>query len=238
MTYFLIAIIILLAAFTQATAGFGFALLTMPFLVGWIGAVPAAALVSIVAFTTQTVTISRYRKLMHPNKLWRLIIGAIVGIAIGITILSLLDEQLIIGGLAVFLILYGVYGLSGLKLPKITSHRWDFLIGVLSGFLSGAYNTGGPPFVIYGISRQWEPLEHKANLQLLLMASSITVIILRVISGQYSLQVFQYYLIALPMVLVGTFLGFWLDQYVNEHVFRRILLVMLIALGVRMLFTL
>jgi uncharacterized membrane protein YfcA len=39
------------------------------------------------------------------------------------------------------------------------------------------------------------------------------------------------------MILLGAFTGFWIDRYINPVVFRRIVLVILLVIGVRMLFS-
>jgi len=45
----------------------------------------------------------------------------------------------------------------------------------------------------------------------------------------------QNYLIALPMILLATMTGFFLDRYINEQAFKRIVLIVLLVIGVKML---
>jgi len=230
-----VAIIVFLAIFTQAIAGSGLALIAMPLLVGILEPLTAASLVALMAITTQLIMLARYRQSLQVNGLWRLMVGSLVGIPIGIYALSQLDERVILTALGLVLITYVVISLFTLPLPPFHNPNWGYGFGFISGLLGGAYNTGGPPFVIYGLSQKWEPQHFKANLQLLLMVNSVSVVIAHFFAGHYTSEVLQNYLLALPMILLGALTGFWIDRYINEAVFRKIVLVVLLVIGLRML---
>jgi hypothetical protein len=232
-----IAIIVFLAILTQAITGSGLALIAMPLLVEILDPLTAASLVALMAITTQLIMLARYRQSLQAYGLWRLIAGSLLGIPIGIYALSRLDEQVILTVLGLVLITYVTISLFTLPLPPFRSPNWGFGFGFLSGMLGGAYNTGGPPFVIYGLSQKWEAQRFKANLQLLLMVNSFTVVVAHLFAGHYTSEVLQNYVLALPMILLGAFTGFWIDRYINEVVFRRIVLVVLLVIGLRMLFS-
>ncbi|MBL8160395.1 MAG: sulfite exporter TauE/SafE family protein [Anaerolineae bacterium] len=232
-----IAIIVFLAILTQAIAGSGLALIAMPLLVEILDPLTAASLVALMAITTQLIMLARYRQSLSAQGLWRLMVGSLLGIPIGIYALSQLDEQVILTVLGLVLISYVAINLFTLPLPPFRNANWGFGFGFLSGMLGGAYNTGGPPFVIYGLSQKWEPQRFKANLQLLLMVNSFTVVMAHLVAGHYTSEVLQNYLLALPMILLGAFTGFWIDRYINEVVFRRVVLVVLLIIGLRMLFS-
>jgi len=140
-----------------------------------------------------------------------------------------------LSALGIFLIAYALYNLFNFRLPRIVQPKWDFSFGLASGILSGAYNTGGPPLVIYGTSLGWNSEEFKANLQALFMLNSILVIILHLIAGHVDTFVLENLAISLPVIALGTGLGFWLSRYVNEALFRKCVLVLLLLIGVHLL---
>ncbi len=232
-----VAIIVFLAILTQAVAGSGLALIAMPLLVDILDPITAASLVALMAITTQLIMLVRYRQSLQARGLWRLMVGSLLGIPIGIYALSQLDKQIILTTLGLVLITYVAISFFTLPLPPFKHSCWGCGFGFLSGMLGGAYNTGGPPFVIYGLSQKWEPQRFKANLQLLLMVNSFSVVIAHFVAGHYTNEVLQNYLLALPMILLGALTGFWIDRYINPVVFRRIVLVVLLVIGVRMLFS-
>lgn len=233
-TLFLI-VVVFFAILTQALSGSGLALISMPLLVQFLDPVAAASLVALLALTTQLVMLSRYRKALRIGRLWRLMLGSLAGIPIGILALAKLDKQIILTALGVLLVGYSLYSLFAPRLPEIRRTFWGYLYGFVSGLLGGAYNTGGPPYVIYGMSSGWQPSEFKANLQVLLMVNSVSVVIGHLIAGHYSAAVLRDYLIALPVVLIAAGVGFWLDRYIPVDIFRKLVMVLLLLIGIRML---
>ena len=230
-----IAIIIFLSVLVQAVSGSGLGLVGMPLLVSVISPVEASALMALVAICTQAAIMLRYRSAITFNGLWRLVAGALIGIPIGIIALSHLDQHIILTLLGVILVVYTLYSLIAPQIPRLTNSNWGFIFGFASGLLHGAYNTGGPPYVIYGVSQRWSPPQFKCNLQVLLMVNGVSVLIAHFTAGHYTAAVWQDFLIALPMVGLGALAGFFLDRYINEAAFSRIVLVLLLIIGIKML---
>lgn len=67
--------------------------------------------------------------------------------------------------LGVVIVAYALYALFNPTLPELAQRSWAYGFGFAGGVLSGAYNTSGPPVVIYGTCRCWQPAEFKSNLQ-------------------------------------------------------------------------
>lgn len=235
MDIFAVAAIVYFAILTQAISGSGLALIAMPLLIGLLAPVEAASLVALMAITTQAIMLMRYWRALTFDGLWRLILGALVGIPIGIFALSQLDERIILTVLGVILVAYSLYGLFTPTIPRIANPRWAYAFGFASGLLHGAYNTGGPPYNIYCTTQRWTPPQYKCNMQVLLMVNSASVVIAHVLAGHMTPTVLQNYIIALPMILLGAGTGFFLDRYINEKLFRRIILILLLLIGIRML---
>lgn len=231
----LVGVVVFFAILTQAISGSGLALIAMPLLVPVLGPLNAAALVSLIAVTTQLVMLARYHRALRVGGLWRLMLGSLAGIPIGVIALAQLDSRVILTVLGVLLVGYALYSLFAPPLPQIHNRNWGFGFGFVSGLLGGAYNTGGPPYVIYGVMQRWEAPAFKANLQVLLMVNSVTVVIAHLVAGHFTTPVLENYAIAFPMILAGAFTGFWLDRYIDEARFRKIVLVLLLIIGAKML---
>ncbi len=235
MNIVLLALIVYFAILTQAISGSGLALVSMPLLVQMMEPVAAGALVALMAVTTQLVMLFRYGRAVTFRGLWPLIGGSLIGIPLGVLALSQLDERIILTALGILLVVYSLYSLFAPRLPEIHNPVWGTAFGFASGLLHGAYNTGGPPYVIWGMCRRWGTAEFKGNLQVLLMVNSVSVVIAHLVAGHYDVAVLQNYLIALPLIALGVLTGFWLDRSINEVWFRRIVLVLLLIIGLRML---
>lgn len=235
MEFVLVAVIVFFGILTQSMIGFGVALICMPLLIHIFDPATAATLVAIFSLPLQLIIIWRYRRALVIRPFWRVMVASVIGIPFGVLLLTRLDRAVILGMLGILLISYALYSLLRLRLPALRAPGWGWGIGLLSGILSGAYNTGGPPLVIYGTCLRWSPEQFKANLQALLLVNSLLVITSHIIAGHVNPVVLQNLVVALPMVIVGTAAGFWLSRYVNETIFRRVVLVALLVIGVQLL---
>jgi len=235
MQFLMVAGIVFFGVVAHSILGFGVALICMPLLVLVLTPTSAAAFVALFTVPLQLIIIWRYRDALRVRPFWRVILGTALGAPLGVLLIAKLDERIILSALGLFLIGYALYNLFNLRLPRIRQPRWDFSFGLASGILGGAYNTGGPPLVIYGTALNWTSEEFKANLQALFMLNSILVIILHAIAGHVNALVLEHLAISLPVTAVGTALGFWVSRYVNEVLFRKGVLVLLLIVGVRLL---
>jgi len=236
MELILILLVTLFASFTHTLVGFGSALVTMPILAKLLGVQVAAPLVALIVPTIEFILFVRYRESFNLRVVWRLIASAMVGIPLGVWSLRQVDERIILRILGVILILYALYGFLRLRLPKLEHSSWAYGFGFIAGLLNGAYNTSGPPMIIYGNCRDWSPQEFKANLQGFFAVTGLWVIINHAFNGNLTPFVWQHYLLSWITIAIGIWLGLKLDQYIDQADFRKIVLIMLIILGVIMLF--
>jgi uncharacterized membrane protein YfcA len=128
---------------------------------------------------------------------------------------------------------FAVWALFGIHLPTLHHPAWGVLAGALGGLLGGAYNTGGPPVIIYGNCRRWPPAEFKANLTGYFILNSILVCTNHALVGNFTTAAWFYYLISIPAILSGIFVGFRIEPKINPQLFRKIVLVMLLVMGLR-----
>ncbi len=232
----LFILIITLAIFTQTVSGFGLALISMPLLIEALGIQIAAPLVALVAITAEVVLLLRYRHALNFSVVRRLSIASVIGVPVGVFLLPRVDERLMLTLLGLLVTGYALYALARPRLPEIQHPRWAYGFGFASGILSGAYNAAGPPIVIYGSCRRWLPAEFKGNLQGYFLINSVMVILAHALSQHYTPFVWQNYLSALPGIGLGLLLGFSLDRFINPLVFRRIVLVLLVVVGLNLIF--
>ena len=235
MEFVIVAAIVFFGIVTQSTIGFGVALITMPLLVRVLTPVEAAAFVALFTLPLQILIVRRYRHALNILPFWRVLVGSLIGIPVGIFLLSTMDQQVVLTTLGLFLVAYALYSLLNLRLPHLQRPVWGFGFGFASGVLGGAYNTGGPPLVIYGTALKWEPEQFKANMQVMFMVSNTLVILVHLAAGHIDAVVIENLILALPFVVIGTAVGFWLSKRINEVLFRKVVLVALLVIGIRLL---
>ena len=232
----LVALIIFLATFVQSSVGFGLALVSMPLLVPLLGIQTASPLVALVSMMAELAILFRYRHALNLRALAPLTIAAVIGIPIGVLALRSIDAVIITTLLGVILILYGIYALFSPNLPELNHKAWAYGFGFVAGMLGGAYNTSGPPVIMYGNVRRWPPEEFKSNLQGFFIVVGLVIIVVHAFSGNITSEVWNNVFYSLPGIAVGLIAGFLLSKRINAELFRKIVLVLLIVLGVRLLF--
>lgn len=228
--------IILFASFTQSVAGFGLGLVAMPFMIEPLGVQPSTALIALIALITRIVLLTAYRRALNLKIVSRLTVASVLALPIGVLVLQRLNADFVAALLGVVIAGYAVYALLNLRLPTIAHPRWAYGFGFVSGLLSGAYNTGGPPIVMYGTSRHWTPAEFKSNLQGFGLVNSLFVIALHFLAHDYTPAVMHDFWLTLPVVLVGLLLGIVVSRWINPWWFRRMVLVLLVVVGLRLIF--
>lgn len=231
----LIATIVLAAAFAQSLTGFGFALITMPLVTVVLGVRTAAPVVALAALTVYTVNLVRYRRAINVSEVLRLGIASAVGVPVGIWVLANADEQVVMRILGLVLVIYAVYSLLQPKSQRMLSRGWVYPAGFLAGCFGGAYNTPGPPVIVYGSMRQWARAEFRAVLQALFFLNGVLVVSSHALAKNLSRQVLEYYLYAVPALALGIVVGSMVDRRIDQDRFRKIVMVMILALGIALI---
>ncbi|MCB0250587.1 MAG: sulfite exporter TauE/SafE family protein [Anaerolineae bacterium] len=227
----LVALIAFAAAFIQSVVGFGSALLGMPLLVAVVGIQIASPLVAMLGVVLEMVLILRYREHLHVGIVGKLVAAAALGIPLGIYAVKNVDQRIVLGILAVVLVSYGVYGLSKFSLPTLEGNGWTYGLGFIAGILGGAYNTAGPPVIIYGHARRWPATEFKGNLQGFFLPVSIFVVIGHFLARTVTPVVWQCVAVSLLPMVLGILLGGLAERRIDAERFRKLVLVLLIVLG-------
>jgi hypothetical protein len=227
--------IVFLAVFIQSASGFGLALVSMAILAGLFGIQVATPLVAVIGLTLEIILLVIYHMHLNIRAVWKITLASLAGIPFGILWLRQVNEEIVIFILGVLIVGYAIYALSGINLPEIRHTGWDYLFGWIAGMLGGAYNAPGPPIILYGNSQNWKPTEFKGNLQGFFVINSFFVVLAHLISRNYNRQVWLLYLGSLPGLILGIWLGTRLDRYMNPKRFHKIVLLMLLVMGARMI---
>jgi uncharacterized membrane protein YfcA len=235
-TTFLVGLAVFLAVFTQSLSGFGVALVAMALLPALVGIHVATPLVAAVALVMEAVLVLYYRQSLQVHAVWNIALAAVVGTPLGVLFLSHVDERLALTVLGVVIAGYALYALLGLKMPYLDKPLWAYLAGLLGGMLGGAYNTSGPPVIVYADCRRWPPNVFKGNLQGYFIIVSLAIVTSHALNGNFTFQIWQMFLWTLPFVILGIVAGLSLDHWLNPNVFRRVVLILLIVMGIRLIF--
>ena len=225
-----------MAAFTQSLSGFGLALVSMPLLSLLISVPEATAWVAVISLFVEAWLLRRYWAHLQWKPVKHLLAASVVGVPVGVALLQRLPESALKQGLGGLLVAYSLYVLLGLQLSPLESRLWAWGAGFLAGAFGGAYNTSGPPVILYGHARRWAPEAFKANLQAFFLVSSGAVFLAHLALGDITAVTWRRALASLPALALGLWLGKTASTRLAPPRFRQLVLVMLLLLGIKMLF--
>lgn len=201
-----------------------------------IGIQRATPLIALVALTLEFFLLLRYRSALRISAIWRVALASVAGIPLGLWVLRSVSERVVLAVLGVVIAGYALYALLDLRLPKLERPAWAYGFGLLAGVLGGAYNTSGPPVIIYANCRRWYPAEFKSNLQGFFLINSIFIAIGHIFNHTLTPLVWQDFLWSLPALGLGIVAGVSLDRYLDPLRFRKIVLWLLVLMGLRLIF--
>jgi uncharacterized membrane protein YfcA len=226
----------LLAAFVGGFAS-GLAGFAMGFVVSgiWLHILtPVQTTVLIVGYglLTQGYGVWKLRYAITWKSIAPFIIGGMIGVPIGTMLLTYLNPAYLRSGVGLLLVIYGTYGLLQRAFkPVPSSGRIDAGIGLVNGMLAGL--TGLPGFIItvWCQLRGWKKDVQRAVFQPVILAAMVANVISLGIAGVITADILRLYLVGLPAMVAGLYVGFKLYGKLDEAVFRKVILVMLLIAG-------
>jgi len=237
--YAFIFLIAFVATLFRSTFGFGEALIAVPLFSIFLPielAVPLTVLMSIIV--ALTVVIQDHRQIHFQSAKW-LVIFAALGIPFGLLILFYGNEVYVKVGLGALIILYSLYTLfakNNFHL-KEDNKLWLFVCGFLSGVFGGAYGVNGPPLVIYGNMRKWDPQYFRATLQAYFLPANLLGLIGYIYKGMVTVVVIEYFLLSLIVIFPAIFLGRLLNKRLKGDAFYKYVYGGLVLIGLILIMT-
>ncbi|WP_297769183.1 sulfite exporter TauE/SafE family protein [uncultured Roseovarius sp.] len=216
-------------------AGFGTALFALGFFLTVMPPVQAVAMVVVLSVATglQGLWIVRHAIGANKQRLMRFLVPGIMGIPLGVMVLSVLDARSLKLGVAGFLILYGGYFSLRTHLPRFERPTpvWDMIVGFSGGVLGGAASLSGALPMMWCALRPWPKAETRAVLQPFnVMVLTLTAAALAM-KGAYTPQTLTYLALALPSAMVSAQIGIAIFKRLPDAAFRRLLIAMTFISG-------
>jgi uncharacterized protein len=231
----LVLLIILATSVVQAVAGFGFALLAVPLMVVVIDLQSAVIISSFVGILSNMLQSWQLRRNINRNMTRRFVLATAVGSPVGLLLFVYANQSAlkIVLGLS---ILFGVFVLSrGLELQHVSS--WlDWIMGILSGVLLMATSTNGPPLVFVLQARRFDPATFRATLNMVFLVSGTFGLVMFGLAGEILRSDVNVAAFAIPAMVIGVSTGVVIRKYVQQELFKKIVLFLLTIGGLSSLF--
>ena len=226
-----LAIGLLVAAFSRGYSGFGFSALLVAsgsLVTDPIKIVPLAIMLEVTASVIQSAGVWRD---IDWKRVGLLCAGALVGNPLGVSLLSYLTSGSLRVAIAVFIMTASAVLLGGWHLQRRTGTAGMALVGFASGTANGATALGGLPVALFFVAGRETPAVIRANLVAFFFLTDFYAGALLAYEGILNLDTLHAALWGLPLLILGIIGGTRQFIGTTPEAFRRFVLVLLIVLS-------
>jgi len=221
------------AALVTGLAGFAFGIVAAAIWLHALAPAQVTALVAAYALLVQGYAVWKLRHALNLGRLWPFLLGSAAGIPAGVAILKWVPAAYLRTGVGVLLVLFSLHNLVWPRLPQLKrgGRAADVTVGILNGALGASTGLAGILVVIWSGMRGWSRDEQRATFQPVGVATFLMIMLALGGSGIVTPDTVQLFLLGLPALLAGTWLGWALYGKLNEGSFRRVVLLLLLLSG-------
>lgn len=224
------------AALLGGGAGFGYALLSTPFLL-MVGFSPPFVVTAnlTLALMTRAMVAWRLRYHITRRRIGILLISSLPGAIVGVITLTQVDEGMIrmATGVLVIVASVGLLWSTSRPEPGPPIPGGTVITGVLAGFFGTTTSLSGVAAAVYFIRERLEPVRFLADMAAFFVGGNILALTLLYISGVFvTSALFPATLLWLPGAMIGNLIGTAIGRRLPHAVFRTFTLGVVIVAGI------
>lgn len=229
--------IIFLAGIVHGLTGFGFALVSVPILMLFLSPQIIVPVISLHNTLINLFLLYEVKKWIDLRRIWPLMIAGIVGMPVGTFLLMVMDVNVAKLYIGLVIAIFAAALLMGFK-KEIKNERVAFApVGLVSGILGGSTSMSGPPVILFFTNQGVKMETFRANLIAYFTVLDLTTTIVFLFRGITNSTVINYAIILIPAMIFGAITGVKLKHKVNEKLFRKITLIIVIFAGILSIFS-
>lgn len=224
-------VLIMFAGFTQGLTSFGFALISVPVLSGFIPLKVVVPVVVILSLFSNLAILWEAKKDVQLRKIRILILSSLAGAPFGTYILRVMEAQTLKIWIGILIICFAILLIKGASF-HVRNEKWAFVpVGLTSGLLNGSISLSGPPVALFLSNQGVDKAVFRANLTAYGIILNISTVLTFWISGLLNEEVVRYTGWFLPAMFAGVYGGVRTMKRVSEKSFKRMTLYLLIVSG-------
>ena len=228
--------VLLLAAFAggfvSGLAGFAMGIVVLAVWLHFLSPVLCATVVVAFGLITQGYGVWKLREAFDWRRVAPFVAGGLAGVPIGTFLLAHSNPDHLRIGIGILVILYSLYGLFRPSIKVVTpSTAADVSVGIANGMLAGLIGLVGIIITIWCQLRGWPKDVQRTVFQPVMLSMSVVSLIAFGAAGAITPDSVRMFLLGVPFIFAGTWLGLRLYGKVNEEGFRRIVLWLLLLSG-------
>jgi len=227
----------IVAGFVQGLSGFAFGMVAMSFWAWGVDPRMASAMSVFGALTGQLLAAITVRRKFHLATVLPFLLGGIVGIPIGVSILPRLDVHLFKLCLGTVLVIWCPIMLFSNRIPPIRhgGRLADAVVGAIGGIMGGIGGFTGIAPTLWCTLRGFDKDKQRVVIQNFNLGALLVTMGVYLGTGIITRDMLPMFAIVAPAMLIPTLIGTRVYIGISDIAFRRIVLTLLTCSGVAML---
>jgi uncharacterized membrane protein YfcA len=222
-----------LGAVTTGVAGFAMGLVVSGIWLHILTPVQTVTLMVSYSVLLQGYGVWKLRQALAWRRVAPFIVGGAIGVPIGAMLLAHINPAHLRIAVGLLLLLYSIYYLARPALEPVQGAvPADIVIGFLNGLLGGLTGLVGIVVVIWCQLRGWPKDVQRTVFQPVIITTSAMTAVWLGASGAATADTVKLFLLGLPMLLAGTWVGMRLYGRLDEASFGKVVLILLLLSGV------
>lgn len=236
-SFLLLSVAVFSGAFVSGLAGFAFSAVAGAILLHVLQPIEAVPLMMSCSVGVQATSLWAMRKRIQWRQSLILVVGGLLGVPIALWLLHTADTRTFREGFGLLVAVYAGYMLfrPGMRTIADARHGLRALIGFGGGLIGGLTAMPGALPTIWCDMHGMPKDEQRALVQPFIAAMQISGLALMLMQRDLTSRVVLDFVLSIPALLAGTGLGLLAFRHVNDAVFRRVILTVLLVSGILLL---
>ena len=232
---FTAAIGLFFGSFVLSSAGFGIGLSSSPFLLVFLDSKTTVVVINTVSLAVFMMLIVQNRKRIQYREMALPVTSGLLGVPAGLFIFEQINQDFLSIIISVTIIIFGalaaIYDTKHLNTKRLVFPAVCFIVG---GLLTST-GIGGPLMALSAVSRGWSRDTIRGSLPFFYFFVEGTAVVGYWVSGRFGKEAILLIIIGLFPALIGFLVASKLVKYVNEELYRKIVVAVIISAGFFML---
>lgn len=225
-----------LGGLTSGLSGFAMGLVVSGIWLHMIAPDQNALLIVLCGLVTQSSGIWKIRREINWRTAAPFIVGSALGVPGGTALLTTVDASMLRLSIGVLLVIFALYSLFRPALKPVPPNvPAEFGVGIVNGVIGGLTGLGGIAVTIWSQLRGGSKDTQRAIFQPVLFSTFVVTAIALAFAQRYTAETFKLYALALPALVVGIWAGLKLYGRLNDAMFRKIILSLLLVSGLSLI---
>lgn len=231
----IVFLVVLFAAFTQGLTGIGFSMMSVPVLSKVMPLEQVVPVVVVLSLLANIMVISRSCHYVNIKKIWLLIVAGVAAAPLGAFLLVYVDKQILKIAAGLIVAVFSILQLIGKRFPVHREKTGFALAGILSGILNGSLSMSGPPVALFLSNQGVDRNTFRSNITFYALILNVITVIAFGANGLLTEETGSWLILLCTALIFGAMSGIAAVKFVNDFLFRRIVLVLITASGIWLL---